>query len=191
MTASGDGRAKLKSQSRWQPTDRVVIVQLIGGVKWKGGICFSLCLQNISPPSKRWEVNSWHQLLRSEMSANVNVSASPATVSLKIRRRVLWCDDGEQTYHSCGDIWLKTIWKCDSMSAGRHLFSPGLLLRGIFMEELTQLWERGNEDGHLSYHNKISTTWQRLHGMLVICGNRELGCVQPQSHWGHRWCTIF
>lgn len=71
-----------------------------------------------------------------------------------------------------GAIWLKTLWKCDSMSTGWHLFSLGLLLGGIFMKALTQLWDRSNQDSYSSYHNKISVTWQQLHRVLIICSNR-------------------
>lgn len=50
------------------------------------------------------------------------------------------------------------LWKCDLMNAGQHLFSLGLWLRGVFMKKLTRFKQRGNEDGHFSYRNEISTT---------------------------------
>lgn len=51
-----------------------------------------------------------------------------------------------------------------SVCAEQHLFSLGLLLRGIFMEDLIQLWMGGSEGGHSSLHNEISATWRQLHG---------------------------
>lgn len=142
--------------------------------KWKGGICRSLW--GILPSIKMVEGKQLTSTPETKPTADFHLP-QPWKQKNKKTFKVSAALSSPQRFNKQSfseEIWLRRIWKCDSMSAGWHLFSLGLLLWGIFIEELTQLRERGNQDGHFSHHNKISATWRRLHRMLIICSNRAL-----------------
>lgn len=178
-------------------------ISVLVAADWQSGYCTayrdesemerfaSFSLGNIALHQKTVDGNSWHQHLRSKLSANgahflhhLPLLSKNKIVFLIFRGLFRGAAiDSKRSF--MGEIWLRRIWKCDSMSAGWHLFSLGLLLWGIFIVEVTQLREWGNQGSRFSYYNKISITWQRLCEVLIICSNGVLTqCDCYHRHWG-------